>query len=244
MEEILWIVSAILLIPVFIFALWAQHAVMSRFNKYSSEMSMSGLTGAQLARMLLDRYDCSHVTVERCKRGHLSDHYDPKRKVVALSASVHDSSSLAALGVAAHEVGHAVQDQTGYLPLKIRQLIIRTTRLVNVLLLPLVIIGFLGFFFMFLPISSEVLFWGIISLCIVYALSALINLITLPTEFNASRRAMQMMRDNNVLHDEAEYEGSKKVLSAAALTYVAALAVSLVYLMRFAAFALMLARRR
>lgn len=242
-EEWLLIISSILILPAIIFALVAQARVHSAFGRFSQEMSMSGETGATVARKLLDENGCSHVKIE-LTHGRLSDHYDPRTKVVRLSHDVHNSSSLAALGVAAHEVGHAIQDHTGYIPLKLRQLVIRTTRLVNVALMPLIILGFLGFFLFPLLISESFFFWFIIAMAITYGLSALINLITLPTEYDASRRAKRMLDESNILHDEDERDAVRRVLGAAALTYVASLVVSLVFFLRFLALALMANRRR
>lgn len=241
-EEWLLVITTILILPVIIFALIAQFRVMSQFGKYSQVMSMSGQSGFSTARRLLDQNGLNHVNIEHT-RGTLSDHYDPRTKVVRLSDSVYNSTSLAALAVAAHEVGHAVQDATNYPPLKIRQLVIKTTRLINVMLLPLIVIGFLGMFLMPFFMGGEFFFWFIIALTVMYGLSALINVITLPTEFDASRRAKKMLEEDNVIQGD-EMEGVSKTLGAAALTYVAALAVSLVYFLRFLSIALILAKRR
>jgi len=242
-EFILLVVSTILILPAIIFAMWAQFNVMSSFNRYSQEFASSGVTGAQVARQLLDMNGCSHVKIEE-SRGRLSDHYDPRGKVVRLSHDVFHSSSLAATGVAAHEVGHAVQDQTNYPPLKIRQLVIRTTRLVNFVLLPLIIIGFIGMFLFPFFISENFFFYFILVLAIMYGISFLINVITLPTETNASKRAMQMLEDSGILTCQDERDGARRVLRAAALTYVAALVISLVYFLRFLAMLLIIRGNR
>lgn len=243
LADLIIIITSILILPAILFAFYAQFLVQSRFNRYSGEMSTSGENGATIARRLLDQNGCSHVGIEQ-SRGHLSDHYDPRTKTVRLSQKVYSSSSLAALGVAAHEVGHAVQDHTGYLPLKIRQLVIRTTRLVNVALIPLIIIGFIGMFAGAHLLSEEFFFYFILALAIMYGLSTLVNLITLPTEFNASKRAKQMLDADGAIRDQDEKQGVSRVLGAAAMTYVAALVVSLVYFLRFAAILIAMSGRR
>lgn len=244
---LMYVIGSILIIPAIIFALIAQMKVMSAFNKYSEIPSAKGMNGGQLARRLLDQNGCSHVKVER-SRGHLSDHYDPKKRVVRLSGDVHDSASLAALGIAAHEVGHAIQHQTKYAPLMLRQIVIRYTSIVNKLLLPLIIIGLIASIFVTAPIifgieAANFWFYLIIAFCALYGISFLINLITLPTEFDASRRAKKML-NQNILADNEEYNGVSKVLSAAAMTYVAAFIVSLAYFMRFLGLVLMMTRKR
>jgi len=239
----LFLISSILILPAILFALWAQFRVMSAFNNYSNVMSQTGETGASVARRLLDQNGCGHVAVE-LTNGHLSDHYDPRKKVVRLSEGVYNSSSLAALGVAAHEVGHAIQDHTGYAPLKIRQVVIKTTRLVNFALLPLIIIGMIGMFVGLIFIHPDFFFWFVIAMAAMYGMSVLVNLLTLAPEFDASKRARKLLDESGIIRDPSEMDGVRRVLGAAALTYVAALVVSLVYFLRFLALAIMLAGRR
>jgi len=242
-EDIIFIISGILLLPALIFAIVAQFRVMGAFNRYSQYSSTSGETGGSVARRLLDQNGCTHVSLE-LSAGHLSDHYDPRTKTVRLSQDVFHSSSLAALGVAAHEVGHAIQDHTGYAPLRLRNSIIRSTRLVNMLILPLIMIGFLGLFLTPWLISEDFFFWFIIALCVMYGISAVINIITLPTEYDASRRAKRLLEEDGSIRDQEEKEGVASVLNAAALTYVAALVISLVWFMRFLAIAISIGRNR
>jgi len=225
-----------------IFGFWASSNVSSTFNRFGQIPSAMGMTGAQLARRLLDQNGCMHVAIERTP-GHLSDHYDPRKKVVRLSPDVHDSTSLAALGVAAHEVGHAIQDHTGYFPLKLRQLVVKTTSLINKALLPLIVIGILTSIFLTAFMPADAWFWLIVGLCVMYGLSFLINVITLPTEYDASNRAKKMLQDGH-LFDNAEYNAVSRVLRAAALTYVAGLVTSLAFLLRFLGLLLMLLGRR
>jgi len=242
-EGILFVVASVLIIPAILFAFWAQFKVMGTFNRFTQVASSSGETGQSVARRLLDAHNCSHVQVE-LSRGHLSDHYDPRKKVVRLSPGVYNSTSLAALGVAAHEVGHAIQDHTGYIPLKLRQVVIRTTRLVNMALLPLIVIGMLGMFIGLTFLHPDFFFWFVVALAAMYGMSTLVNIITLPTEFNASTRAKKMLAEEHIIRDPHEMEGVSRVLGAAALTYIAAMVVSLIFFLRFLALALMTRRRR
>ncbi len=210
------------IIPVILAAIWSMIAgarVNSTFKKFSTVKSMRGLTGADCAMAVLRAGGVNDVRVERVS-GNLTDHFDPKAKVIRLSDSVYSSSSIAALGVAAHEAGHAVQHNVGYFPIRVRGAIIPVTQLGSNLALPLVIIG--------LILSAPTLAYLGVAF---FGFSALFQLVTLPVEFNASRRAMEALRDGSILSD-SELSGAKKVLSAAAMTYVAALAVSLANLLR------------
>ena len=237
---LMYIIGGILIIPAIIFAIVAQVKVSSAFNRYSVISSSKGMTAAQLAEKLLYENGCSHVRVEQSKHGHLSDHYDPRKKVVRLSSEVYNSNSLAAIGIAAHEVGHAIQHNTKYAPLMVRQVVIKSTSLVNKVLLPLVFFGLI--LAMFALVTGDALYYLIIAACALYAISFVINLITLPTEFNASARAKKLLRE--ILYDEEEKRGVSKVLTAAAMTYVAATIISLAYLLRFLGLAMMMSRRR
>ncbi len=214
----------VLVLPVMILALIAQTRVNSVFKKYSQIRSRRGFTGAEAARRVLDANGLYNVRIERVS-GNLTDHYDPRGNVIRLSDATHDSTSAAAIGVAAHEAGHAVQHATGYLPIKIRAAIIPITNIGSRLAVPLIILGiFLSYYGeQFISIA----YLGVLA----FSLSAVFQLVTLPTEFNASRRALEAVETYNVL-DSDEIGQMKKVLSAAAMTYVAALAVSLTQLLR------------
>lgn len=201
-----------------IFAMIASASVNSTFKKYSKVASRAGLTGAESARRVLAANGVTGVTIERVS-GNLTDHFDPKTNTIRLSESVYDANTVAAVGVAAHEAGHAVQYATGYAPIKIRMAIIPITNIGSNLAMPLVLIGLL--------LSSPMLAnLGILA----FSFSTLFQLVTLPVEFNASSRAIQTLESTGA--DENEVNGSKKVLRAAAMTYVAALAVSLANLLR------------
>lgn len=201
-----------------IFAMIASASVNSTFKKYSQVASRAGLTGAESARRVLAANGVTGVTIERVS-GNLTDHFDPKTNTIRLSESVYDANTVAAVGVAAHEAGHAVQYAVGYAPIKLRAAIIPITNIGSNLALPLVLIGLL--------LSAPTLAYIGIG---AFSLSTIFQLITLPVEFNASSRAIETMENAGM--GETEINGSKKVLRAAAMTYVAALAVSLANLLR------------
>lgn len=209
----------IFVLPAIIFTLIAQSRVQSTFKKYSQVRIMRGFTGAQIAQAMLKSNGLENVRIEHCS-GSLSDHYDPKANVVRLSDSVYGSNSVAAAGVAAHECGHAIQHAVGYAPIKWRMAIIPISRFGSVLAMPLILLGFV-FSFQAL-VTAGIVFFGA---------AVLFQLITLPVEFNASRRALASLEMSGTLSDE-ELPSAKKVLSAAAMTYVAALAVSLAQFLR------------
>jgi len=237
--EWVYIIATIAILPAILFGLYAQIKVYGAFRKYSRVHTLSNLTAAQLAEQMLREHNVE-CRVEQ-GHGHLSDHYDPRIKSVVLSPEVYNSNSVAAFGIAAHEVGHAIQDANGYVPLKLRQLVIKSTGLINKLLMPIIIIGFIAQLFM--PYDSTFMIWFIGALCILYFISFIISVITLPTEYNASRRARELIRQSNTMN-ESEQRGVNRVLSAAALTYLAAMVVSLVYFLRFASWLLIVTSRR
>lgn len=209
----------ILVLPAIAFSMWAQAKVNSTFNRYSKERTYSGMTGYEAARRILAANGLYHVNVERVS-GNLTDHYDPKTNAIRLSDSVFGSNSVAAVGVAAHEAGHAVQYAQNYAPIKLRAAIIPITNIGSTLSMPLVL---LGFFMGMQPLVNLGL--------LLFATVAVFQLVTLPVEFNASRRAVNALEMGGTMAEE-EIRGVKKVLSAAAMTYVAALAVSLANLLR------------
>lgn len=209
----------ILVLPAMLFALWAQFNVKSTFSKYSKTPSERNMTGRDAARVILDRNGLSHVQVVETP-GELTDHYDPKANVIRLSTSVYNVKSAAAVGVAAHEAGHAVQHAVGYGPIKLRQAIIPVCQFGSNLAMPLILAGLL---FAFYPLAYA----GII----LFGAAVFFQLVTLPVEFNASSRAVEALDASGVLSDDG-LRASKKVLRAAALTYVAALFVSLANMLR------------
>ncbi len=211
--------TVILLIPAIIFVTWAQINVSSTYKKYSKIATRSGMTGYDAARAILDANGLTHVKIEPIS-GELTDHFDPTSNVIRLSSVVYDKPSAAAVGVAAHEAGHAVQYAEGYVPMKIRSAIIPATNFGSKLAMPLVILGIILAF-------PPVAFIGVV----LFSLSTVFQLVTLPVEFNASRRALTALEGSSRLGGE-ELSASKKVLRAAALTYVGALAMSLLNLLR------------
>lgn len=213
----------LLLIPTVVLAIWAQINVKSTFNKYSQVSSSKSITGAMAAEMVLHANGVYDVNIERIN-GSLTDHYDPKTNTIRLSDSVYSSKSIAAVGVAAHEAGHAVQYAENYFPIKVRMAIIPITQIGSKLAMPLFVIG--------LIFGSFLTELGII----LFSLSVFFQLVTLPVEFNASKRALQTISEKNIV-DNSEIRYARKTLSAAALTYVAALATSFLSLLRLIAIA-------
>ena len=214
----------VLVLPCVLLSLWASSSVNSTFKKYSQQYSRRGITGAQAAERVLRSNGVTGVRIERVS-GNLTDHYDPKANVIRLSDSVYGSTSTAAIGVACHEAGHAVQYAESYAPIKLRAAIIPVTNLGSKLAMPLILIGLL-------LTAFEDLSYGFVYLGIAcFGLSLVFQLITLPVEFNASRRAMAAIEGGELLTDE-EQRGARKTLTAAAMTYVAATAVALAQLLR------------
>lgn len=212
----------ILVIPALLISLIAQVKVKSTYARYNRVPNHRGYTAAMLARQILDENGLQHIRIERVA-GELTDHYSPKEDVIRLSDSTYNSTSVGALGVAAHEVGHAIQYGVGYVPIKVRNAFIPITQIGSSIAFPLAILGLiLGF-----PLLTEV---GILLFCAV----VIFQLLTLPVEFNASHRAIRTLREDNIL-DADELKGAKKVLAAAAMTYVAALLVAFANLLRLLA---------
>ena len=214
----------VLVLPCLLLSLWASASVNSTFKKYSQYRSMRGITGADAARRVLQANGVTGVRIEQVA-GSLTDHYDPKANVIRLSQDVYGSASVAAIGVAAHEAGHAVQYAKSYAPIHLRAAIIPITNLGSKLAMPLILIGLL------FNVASEMSYFFVYAGIACFGLSLVFQLITLPVEFNASRRAMTAIRDTGMLYEE-EQRGAKKTLTAAAMTYVAATAVSLAQLLR------------
>ncbi|BCI60090.1 zinc metallopeptidase [Solibaculum mannosilyticum] len=209
----------ILVIPAILLSLLAQVRVKTTFHKYSQVGNYRGLTGAQAASRILQDNGITNVAVERVG-GNLTDHFDPKAMVIRLSDSVYNSSSIAAVGVAAHEAGHAVQHAVGYAPIRIRNAIVPVVNFGSALSWPLVLFGILFSYSFLINI-------GIILFCA----TLVFQIITLPVEFNASSRAMAILGSSGMLSDQ-ELKGARSVLTAAAMTYVAAVIVSIAHLLR------------
>ncbi len=210
-----------LVLPALIISLIAQFAVKNAYKKMSAVYSKSGYSGAQAALAVLRYYGVNDVRIEQCS-GKLSDHYDPKKKVIRLSEGVFSSTSIAAIGIACHEAGHAAQHAEGYFPIKVRNAILPVCQIGSYAGIPLAL---LGYFISFEPL----IFAGLL----LYSFIMLFQLATLPVELNASRRAVFVIEETGLLKNENELSGAKKVLKCAALTYVAALVSSLMNLLRF-----------
>ena len=222
-------VYLLLLVPVLLLSVWAQTKVQGNFKKFSRVANRRGLTGAQAAEAVLRANGVMNVRIESC-RGNLTDHYDPRGNVIRLSDGVYSATTVAAVGVAAHEAGHAVQYAVGYFPIKIRNLAIPLTQFGSKFSFIFLLIGMVLY-------SQSMFFIGLV----LFSFTTVFQLITLPVEFNASRRALQTMESAHVLDDD-ELPGARKVLSAAALTYVAALLMSALQLLRYVL--IFLGRRR
>lgn len=211
-------------LPALLLGLWAQFRVRTAFAQYSRVRAMSGLTGAQAARRILDANGLQHVDIERVQ-GMLSDHYDPRTKTLRLSPDVYGTPSLAAVGVAAHEAGHALQDKTNYAPLQLRTAMVPTVQIGSWLGPIIFIIGL----FMSGAIGNSIAWFGLI----IFGATALFALVTLPVEFNASKRAKELLVSTGVLAPQ-EVRGVSSVLDAAALTYVAAALQAIMTLLYYA----------
>ena len=212
----------ILVVPMIIFSLIMSANVKGTYSKYKTVRNRSGITGAEAARRILLENGITDVRIEVCG-GELTDHYNPRTNVVSLSADVFNSTSVAAVGIAAHEVGHVCQHYSGYAPIKIRNAVLPVANIGSSLSIPLIIFGI---FLSFKPLVMA----GVIA----FAAVVLFQLVTLPVEFNASHRALATIKDQGILFG-AEYTGAKKTLTAAAMTYVASLAVALLQLLRLIA---------
>ena len=214
------LIYLILLVPVLLLSLYAQAAVSGNFSRYSKVTNRRGLTGAQAAAGVLRAHGITDVGIARCS-GKLTDHYDPRNNTIFLSDSVYDAATVAAVGVAAHEAGHAVQYAVGYGPVKLRSAIVKTTQFSSQASFIILMLGLVLY-------SQPILLLGIV----LFGVVAFFQLVTLPVEFNASHRALETLEGEHILEDE-EMAGARKVLRAAALTYVAALLSSLLQLLRY-----------
>ncbi len=214
-----------MMVPAFILTIFAQIKVKHAFNKYSKVPVSSNLTGAEASRRLLESNGLNDVLVEETG-GKLSDYYDPRTKVLRLSQPVFEGRTLASVGVAAHETGHALQDKNKYFPMKLRSGLVPVANFGSNFAMPMFFIGILIVGWLRSPVGYLLMNLGIL----MFTVAVVFQLITLPVEFNASRRAMVMLRENGLITEE-EYRPTKSVLSAAALTYVAAAATAILTLL-------------
>ena len=240
MEYYQYYLMGFILIPALIFAVIAQAKVSNAYKKYAQVKSQNGVPANIIAQNILQKNGIYDVVVKKIG-GELTDYYSDKDKTVALSSDIYNSTSVSAIGIAMHEVGHAIQYAESYALIKVRNFMIRVSNISSILLWPLVIIGLI---FNLAVVSGGVIgnifLWAGIGF---FGLSVILNLVTLPVEFDASKRAKKVMQDENLLTLE-ERQGAAKVLNAAALTYVAALIVSIMYLVRFLLVVFVNSRRR
>ena len=215
----------VLVLPALLLSMIASAKVNSTFKKYSRIQNRRGLTGAEAAQRVLAANGVYGVRIERIS-GNLTDHYDPRSNVIRLSDSVYGAATPAAVGVAAHEAGHAVQYAQNYKPIKVRAAIVNITNFGSQLSMPLIIIGILLMGIRSLSAYSDIFYYIAVAGVLCYGLCVVFQLVTLPVEFNASRRAIQTIEQTDLLADD-ERQGARKVLTAAAMTYVAALAMSI-----------------
>lgn len=238
-EYILYIVASILILPGIIYGIYAQSNVSKTFNAFNKTQNSTGKTGAQIAREMLDNAGLEDVKITKIK-GNLTDNYNPKTKILSLSESTYDNTSISAIGVAGHEVGHAIQHKIGYKPLKIRSWLVPVVNFASTMFWPLFIVGIIlmSVSLAYQP-AGEILVWVAVAF---YGSSTLFYLVTLPVEFDASKRALNIL--SNQMLDQSEIPYAKKVLNSAAQTYVSALITSALYFLRFLFYVLLLFRRR
>ena len=222
----------VLFFAAMIFSMYAQFKVSSTFNRYSSLPSGSYHTAAEVARMILTSHGVHDVKIERVS-GNLTDHYDPRTKTLRLSDAVHSSNSAAAIGVAAHEAGHALQHAEGYVPIKIRGALVPITNFSSRISWLVIMLGFV---FMWASAETDSGYYILLAGIALFSVTAVFQLITLPVEFNASARALADI-ENSGWYTEEEVSRARKVLSAAAMTYVAALFVTIMQIIRLLAVA-------
>ena len=231
----------LILLPVLALSGWASAKVNSTYSAYDKVENSSHMTGYDTAVRLLQRHGVTDISVNRV-RGRLTDHYHPTKRQVNLSTSTYGSTSVAAVAVAAHEIGHVMQKKEGYFRYRLRTALVPIANLASRIALPLILVGILLDIFLFAATGSNAGQWIMYTGIILYSASTLFTLVTLPVELNASARAKKMLVEEGILREE-ELPGAKKVLSAAAMTYVASLLISLVYFLRYLLLVLSFTRR-
>ncbi len=233
--ELVYVLAGILVLPILIFAIIASIRVTVAIERYHHVKSLGGMTARDLVKKIVAENQLN-VQVEVAPEN-MGDHYDPTDKVVRLTSKVIDSDSVSALAIAAHECGHALQDAENYAPLRMRNFVIRLSNFSSRLLTPLIILSIIASIFFMLDGIFE---WVLIGLCVIYGLSALVNFITLPTEFDASRRGKRLLAEMHIVESNQERRGVNRVLRAAANTYVVAFALSAVYFLRYLSYIMIL----
>ena len=236
---LVYIIAAICILPAFIYGGISQITASNTFDRYSKSLAQSGITASALARKLLDNAGLTNINVVRIN-GHLTDCYDPREKVVKLSAATYDSTSIAALGVCAHEVGHAIQHAKGTLLFRIRTAIVPVVNFLSKLYIPLVLAGSILGFVLFITPFGYYLVWAAV---IMYAANTIFYFVTLPLEHDASKRALELLRETGTLNG-SELASANNVLKAAIQTYIATLITSALYFLRFLSYAMILAKNK
>lgn len=239
--ELIYVISGLAILPILIFAIIASIRVTTVISHYHHLQASGNMTAKELVERIALENNL-HINVEEAT-DNMGDHYDPRAKTVRLTKKVLNNNSVSALAIAAHECGHAMQDAENYLPLRLRNLIINVNNFSSRLLTPLIIISFFATLFT-AGLALDTMIWVMFGFCVMYGLTALISFITLPTEFDASRRGKQMLESMNLIETKEEKRGVKKVLRAAANTYVVSFAMSLVYFLRYLSRFMLLVRDR
>ena len=239
--ELIYVISGLAILPILIFAIIASIRVTTVISHYHHLQASGNMTAKELVERIALENNL-YINVEEA-RDNEGDHYDPHAKTVRLTKKVLNNNSVSALAIAAHECGHAMQDAENYLPLRLRNLIINVNNFSSRLLTPLIIISFIATLFT-AGLALDTMMWVMFGFCVVYGLTALVSFITLPTEFDASRRGKQMLEAMNLIETKEEKRGVKKVLRAAANTYVVSFAMSLVYFLRYLSRFMLLVRDR
>lgn len=231
--DLVYIIAAALILPIYILALIISARVTTVINKYHHLLATGGITAKELVERIAATHNLA-ITVEKASNSQ-GDHYDSRAKAVRLTDKVYNGTSVSALAVAAHECGHALQDAQNYFPLRLRHVCIKVSNFGSRLLTPLIIVSLILSLFSFTFVSDGTLQWLLLGFCIVYGLTALVGLVTLPTEFDASRRGKKLLREMGMVDNREQERAVSKVLGAAANTYVISFALSLVYFLRYLA---------
>ncbi len=239
-EYIEYTLLGLILLPGIIFASVMSLKVNLTFAKYYQVKSAKGYTGAEVANKILEKNNILDAVVRQGDSDDLIDNYDPQSGVVTLSKRVYGEDSVASLAVAAHEIGHVIQHSEGYAPLKVRTVLAKTSSIMNAFVWPLILIGIILDFAYIGGVIGKAFLWAGVAF---FGVTLLFSLVTLPVELNASKRGLKMLVETGSL-DELEVKGAKKVLSAAAMTYVAAIVVSILQLLRFVLFFILNSRDR
>lgn len=240
--ELVYIISGVAIFPVLIAAIIISIRVTLVIERYHHVQAAGGITARELVQRIAGENHLN-IGIEVASEGD-GDHYDPRDKTVRLTKKVMDGTSVSALAIAAHECGHALQDAENYAPLRIRNFVIRVNNFSSRLLTPLIIISLIASLFTF-GMAAEVYFkWMLLGFCVIYGISALVSFVTLPTEFNASRRGKQMLKELHMIEGTEEQRAVNQVLRAAANTYVVSFALSLVYFLRYLSYFMLIFGRR